>query len=230
VTAGAAAIILAAGSGERLGGPMPKAFVPVAGRSILARAAAGAAGCPAVAWIVVAAPAGFEDRAHALVERMGAHAVVTGGDTRQASVRAALAVVPQEAPFLLCHDAARPFASPELFSAVLGALEEFPDADGAIPVVPVADTVKRIRGGVVVATEGRDELGLAQTPQAFRAAALREAHARAAGASLDFTDDAALLEWAGRRVRTVPGEPGNFKITTADDLALAELLAEGPRG
>jgi 2-C-methyl-D-erythritol 4-phosphate cytidylyltransferase len=91
-----------------------------------------------------------------------------------------------------------------------------------VPVVPVADTVKRVRDGSVVGTEARGELALAQTPQAFRAAPLRDAHARAERDGLDFTDDASAVEWAGYRVRVVPGEPGNFKITSAEDLARAE--------
>jgi len=91
-----------------------------------------------------------------------------------------------------------------------------------VPAVPVADTVKRVRHGSVVSTEPREELALAQTPQAFRAAPLRDAHSRAEHAERDFTDDASALEWAGYRIRVVPGEPGNFKITSAEDLARAE--------
>jgi 2-C-methyl-D-erythritol 4-phosphate cytidylyltransferase len=222
VTAGAVAILLAAGTGERLGGSAPKAFVGVAGRPILAHAARAALACPEISAIVVAVPTGLEDLAHAMVEGIGTHSVVAGGESRQASVRAALAVIPEDVAAIVCHDAARPFAGPRLFSAVLGALS---DADGVVPVLPVWDTVKRIRDGYVVETEPREELGLAQTPQAFVARALRDAHNRAAEAGLDLTDDAALLEWAGYRVRVVPGEPGNFKITTPEDLARAESHA-----
>lgn len=213
--------MLGAGSGERLGLEEPKAFVPLGGRPILARAVASAFACPRVGLVVVTAPPGSEDLAHAIVEPLGAHAVVTGGATRHASVRAALAIVPQEATAVLCHDAARALATPGLFSAVLDALAGW---DGVVPTVPVSDTVKRVRDGIVVATADREELALAQTPQGFAAAALRDAHARAAEAGREFTDDAATLEWAGYRVRTVPGEPGNFKITTAEDLARAERL------
>jgi 2-C-methyl-D-erythritol 4-phosphate cytidylyltransferase/2-C-methyl-D-erythritol 2,4-cyclodiphosphate synthase len=94
--------------------------------------------------------------------------------------------------------------------------------DGVVPVIPISDTIKRIRGETVVATEDRAELGLAQTPQAFRASVLREAHAKADAAGVDLTDDAAVLEWAGYRVSVVPGEPGNFKITTPADLERAD--------
>jgi 2-C-methyl-D-erythritol 4-phosphate cytidylyltransferase len=223
----AVAIVAAAGSGERLGVPGPKAFVSLGGRPILARAVEAALACPAVGLVVVAAPPGAEDLAHAIVEPLGAHAVVTGGATRQASVRAALAAVPQDAPAVLCHDAARALATPALFAAVLEALEGW---DGVVPVVPVADTVKRVRGERVVGTEPREELALAQTPQAFVAEALRDAHARAEAAGVEATDDAALLEWAGYRVRVVPGEATNLKITTRADLGWAELLlAEASR-
>lgn len=207
--------------------PSPKAFVPLGGRPILARAVETALACPEIALVVVAAPPGAEDLAHAIVEPLGAHAVVTGGPTRQASIRAALAAVPADAAAVLCHDAARALATPALFAAVLEALEGW---DGVVPVVPVADTVKRVRGERVVGTEPREELALAQTPQAFVASALRDAHGRAEAAGVEATDDAALLEWAGYRVRAIPGEPTNLKITTAEDLARAEaLLAEASR-
>jgi 2-C-methyl-D-erythritol 4-phosphate cytidylyltransferase len=175
--------------------------------------------------VVVVAPPGWEDLARATVEPLGAHTVVTGGPSRQASVRAALAAVPIESPAIACHDAARALARPALFDAVLVALEGW---DGAVPVVPVADTVKRIEGGRVVSTEPREALALAQTPQAFVPDALREAHARAERDGAELTDDAAALERAGFRVRAVPGDPRNVKITTPDDLARAEaLLAAG---
>jgi 2-C-methyl-D-erythritol 4-phosphate cytidylyltransferase / 2-C-methyl-D-erythritol 2,4-cyclodiphosphate synthase len=121
------------------------------------------------------------------------------------------------------HDGARPFASPGLFTSVLAAVAG--GADGAIPIVPVADTIKRVQDGLVVGTEPREELALAQTPQGFRAAALRDAHARAARADLEFTDDAAALEWAGYEVRVVPGDPDNFKVTTLSDFVRAERQA-----
>jgi 2-C-methyl-D-erythritol 4-phosphate cytidylyltransferase/2-C-methyl-D-erythritol 2,4-cyclodiphosphate synthase len=121
----------------------------------------------------------------------------------------------------VCHDAARALASPELFEAALEALEGW---DGVVPVVPVTDTVKRIHGDVVEGTEAREALGLAQTPQAFVAAALTRAHAEAERRGLDVTDDAAALELAGFRVRAIAGEPRNFKITTREDLERAEAL------
>jgi 2-C-methyl-D-erythritol 4-phosphate cytidylyltransferase len=232
VTAGAVAIVLAAGSGERLGRAEPKAFLEVAGTPMVVRAAEAAAACPAVASLVVAVPRGNERTARTIVAPGKPVVVVSGGHSRHASVTAALAAVPDGVSFVVCHDAARPFASPQQFVLVLGALEVTPEAAGAIPVVPVAETVKRVRGGFVVRTEGsREELALAQTPQAFHASALRDAHGRAAQAGREFSDDAAALEWAGYRVAAVAGDPDNFKITTPEDLALAELFAaERARG
>jgi 2-C-methyl-D-erythritol 4-phosphate cytidylyltransferase/2-C-methyl-D-erythritol 2,4-cyclodiphosphate synthase len=225
---GAVALVLAAGSGDRLGLRTPKAFVPLGGRPLLAHAVSAALAAEAIVSVVVAAPAGSEDLAHAIVEPLGAHAVVTGGATRQASVRAALAAVPDDADSVVCHDAARALASPALFDAIVDALHGW---DGVVPVVPVADTVKRIRDGLVLGTEPRGELALAQTPQAFATSALRAAHVRAQERGDEVTDDAAALELAGFRVRAIVGEPGNFKITTAEDLGRAEaLLAELARG
>jgi 2-C-methyl-D-erythritol 4-phosphate cytidylyltransferase len=219
---GAVAIVLAAGRGERLGAGGPKAFAQLAGRPILAHAVTAALACPEVRMVVVAAPPGAEDLAHAIVEPLGAHAVVAGGATRRASVRAALEAVPAEVPAVVCHDAARPFATPGLFSRVIAALE---GVDGVVPVLPVPDTVKRVAKGVVLGTEPREGLVLAQTPQAFDAAALRAAHERAERQADEVTDDAAALERAGYRVRAIPGEATNFKITTPEDLARAERLA-----
>jgi 2-C-methyl-D-erythritol 4-phosphate cytidylyltransferase len=224
----AALIVLAAGSGHRLGQPVPKAFVPLGGTPMLERALAAAFGSFAIAEAVVAVPQGWEDRARELLEPLGPGEVVVGGDSRQASVRAALAAVNREARLILCHDAARPLARPKLFSAVVGALEGW---DGVVPVVPVSDTVKRLSGERVTGTEPRSGLGLAQTPQAFLAGVLRDAHARAERDEAELTDDAMALERSGYRVRAVEGEPGNFKITTPQDLARAEaILAEHARG
>ena len=221
---GAVALVLAAGSGDRLGAGTPKGFVAVGGRSILSRAAAAAAACPEVGSLVVTVPAGWEDRARAELPSSKPATVIAGGASRHESVRLALAAAPDHAEAVLCHDAARCLAPAGLFSSVLAALA---DADGVVPVVPVPDTVKRVRDGRVVATEPRADLALAQTPQAFRPAALRDAHRRAAAEGLEFTDDAAALEWAGYTVRTVPGEPESFKITTPEDLARAELVLAG---
>jgi 2-C-methyl-D-erythritol 4-phosphate cytidylyltransferase len=219
---GAVAIVLAAGGGERLGHPTPKAFVLLDGRPLLVHAAAAALASPGIGSLVAVVPPGWEQAAAELLDLVGSHTVVAGGATRQASVRAAISVIPAGARVLVCHDAARPFASAALFGSVLRALE---GAHGVVPVLPVTDTVKRIRGDLVEGTEDRDTLALAQTPQAFDALALGEAHARAERDGVQVTDDAAALELAGYRVRTIAGDPRNFKITTAEDLAHAERVA-----
>lgn len=223
-----AAIVVAAGSGERLGRSEPKAFVEVAARTLLAMAAGAAVASELVDALAVAVPSGWEERAEDVLAELDVPVrVVTGADTRHASVAAGLLAVPQECTRIFVHDAARPFASPALFGEVLAGLGI---ARGVVPVVPVPDTVKRVRGHVVVGTEERSELWLAQTPQAFEADALRDAHRRAIETGREFGDDAAALEWAGYRVRVVEGEPGNFKVTTPTDLLRAELLVASRGG
>jgi 2-C-methyl-D-erythritol 4-phosphate cytidylyltransferase len=143
-----------------------------------------------------------------------ADAVVAGGDSRSASVRAGLAAVPDDADVIVVHDAARPVAVPEVWERVLAAVAA--GADAAVPGVPVGDTLREVGGGTV----DRSRFVAVQTPQAFRAAALRAAHE----GEPDGTDDASLVEAAGGRVVVVDGDPANIKITTPTDLALAELL------
>jgi 2-C-methyl-D-erythritol 2,4-cyclodiphosphate synthase len=145
--------------------------------------------------------------------------VVAGGATRAESVRAGLAAVPDDAAVIVVHDAARPLARSSLFAAVVDAVRS-DGADGAIPVVPVTDTLKRVSGGTVLATVDREGMVAVQTPQAFAAATLRSAHRSAA----DATDDAALVERLGATVRTVMGDPHNMKLTGPADLDLAEAL------
>jgi 2-C-methyl-D-erythritol 4-phosphate cytidylyltransferase len=227
---GAAVLLLAAGEGQRLGHDTPKGFVLLAGRPLFQHSLGSILASGIAAGLVVVVPRGHVPRARELaeaapgVELLG---VVAGGVTRQESVRRGLEAVPAGFGAVLCHDAARPFASPGLFARVYGALES---ADGAVPVIGVADTVKRIRAGLVVETVPRVEIGLAQTPQAFDIEVLRRAHERAEYRDLEATDDAMLLEAAGYRVAAVPGEPANFKVTTEADLARAErVLAERSR-
>jgi 2-C-methyl-D-erythritol 4-phosphate cytidylyltransferase/2-C-methyl-D-erythritol 2,4-cyclodiphosphate synthase len=151
---------------------------------------------------------------------------VAGGDTRQASVLNGLKAFSSGAPGrILIHDAARPFASPDLIGRVAAVLEGAP---AAVPTLPVANTLKRVDGGRVVETVPRDGLEAAETPQGFHFDAILAAHTRAAEAGLAFTDDAAVAEWAGVPVVTVPGEPGNVKLTTAAEITGADrrLLAE----
>ena len=210
-SSGPAALLLAAGSGERLGVGRPKAFVELAGRPMLewSLAALRAAG---FSRIVIALP----DGATAPAGCEG----VRGGASRSASVRAALARV--DADVVVVHDAARPLVTPDVFTRVVEALAE---ADCAIAAARVADTVKQADAErFVTATLDRSRLWAVQTPQAFRRAAL----ARALDVSDDVlaaaTDDASLIERAGGTVRVVETSPANFKVTTPHDLRVAELL------
>ena len=223
---GAIVILLGAGAGRRLGAAGPKALLSIGGRPMLGVAAAAAAASPLVGGLVVTFPPGWEGRARACVEDLGVPVdLVEGGDSRQASVGAALAKVPGQVGIVAVHDAARPFASPELFARVVQAVAD--GADGAVPVLAVTDTVLRVRGKTVEGTEPREELALGQTPQAFRTSVLREAHAKADVAGASFTDDASMLRWAGFEVRAIPGDPANVKITTIADLAHADRRMGG---
>ena len=222
-------LLLAAGSGERLGRGAPKAFVPLGGRPMLwwSLQAIGASGV--LDPVVLVVPEGREGEGQKLAAAAleGCHvsvSVVTGGDSRQDSVRRGIEALPSTATHVLCHDAARPLATPELFRVVASALAR-DGVVGVVPVLPVSDTVKRIRGDRVVETVGpREQLGLAQTPQGFVVSALLAAHRQAVAARMEATDDAMLLEQAGHRVDAVPGERSNLKVTTAEDLLQAELM------
>ena len=195
-------IVVAAGSGQRFGGP--KQFEQLGDRRVLDWCVAAADA--ASDGVVVVVP---DD--HAASER-----AVAGGTTRSDSVRAGLAMVPRDATIVCVHDGARPFASPDLFAAVIAAV--IGGADAAVPGVPVSDTIKQIDGeSTVVGTPTRSALRAVQTPQAFRADILHRAHSSAA----DATDDAALVEAVGGRVVVVAGEEDNRKITDPDDLRWA---------
>jgi len=216
------AIVVAGGDGARLGADRPKAFVGLGGRPLLAHSIDLFEDHPAVDRIVLVVPAEWEEPATLLADELAAGkvaAAVPGGATRALSVAAGLAEVAGDAHAILVHDAARPFASAELVDRVLGALDAH---DGAIPALPLTDTVKRVHDGVVAETLERGELRAVQTPQAFRAAALRRAYAAPADVVRDATDCASLVEEAGFAVAAVPGEPENVKITAPDDLARAE--------
>jgi 2-C-methyl-D-erythritol 4-phosphate cytidylyltransferase len=216
------AIVVAGGDGARLGAGRPKAFVRLGGRPLLAYAIDLLDDHAAVDRVVLVVPAEWEEPATLLADQLAAGkivAAVAGGETRALSVAAGLAEVPDDAGAILVHDAARPFASAHLVDSLLAALQ---DHDGAVPCVPVTDTVKRVRDGRVVETPARAELRSVQTPQAFRAGALRLAFARPQADWRDATDCASMVEAAGLTVAAVPGEAANAKITTTDDLARAE--------
>ncbi len=211
------AVLAAAGSGERLGHDRPKAFVRLGHLPLLAESLRRLDGSDWVESIVVAAPRGWEEPSILLAEEIGAAKVtacVTGGGTRTESVRQALSEAPADTAVVLVHDAARPLVSDAVVERVLTPLGEGWDA--IVPALPLADTVKRVRGDEVVETLDRDELVAVQTPQAFVAEVLREALARDAAAS----DCAALVEAGGGRVRVVEGDRRLVKITTREDLDL----------
>jgi 2-C-methyl-D-erythritol 4-phosphate cytidylyltransferase len=202
-------IVVAAGSASRFG--RPKQYEPLGGRRVVDWSLA-AARTVADGVVLVVSP-----------ERAGdteplADAVVPGGTTRSASVRAGLAAVPPEASVVLVHDGARPLAGHDLFARVVAAVA--PGVDAVVPAVPVTDTVRRRGGGPV----DRGDLLAVQTPQGFRAAALRDAHR----GEPEATDDVTLVEAAGGKVVVVDGSPANLKVTHPADLVVAEaLLASG---
>ncbi|MHB1987358.1 MAG: 2-C-methyl-D-erythritol 4-phosphate cytidylyltransferase [Acidimicrobiales bacterium] len=225
------AIVVAAGSGTRFGGP--KQFAHISGRSVVELAIATVA--PVADGVVVVVPADFDEESELLAAAGGIArpasdvsfqvAIASGRDTRAGSVRAGLELVPTDCEVVVVHDAARPLASAELCRSVVAAVRD--GADGAIPGIPLADTVKRTSNGEVAETLERGVLVRVQTPQAFVAQLLRRAHERAPEA----TDDAGLVEALGGRVVVVPGEDSNMKITSPCDLDLAawwhERLANG---
>ena len=212
------ALLAAAGSGERLGADRPKAFANLGGRPLLAESMERLDRCDWVDAIVVAAPPGWEEPVILLAEELVASKVVAavpGGASRAESVRTALAEVPDDAVAVLVHDCARPFVDDDVVGRVLAPLAE--GADGVVPVLPLADTVKRVRGTVVEETLARDGLVAAQTPQAFPAATLRRA---LAGDLASATDCASLVERTGGRVVVVEGDPRLLKVTSPADLEL----------
>ncbi len=226
------AIVVAAGSGERFGAACAKAWVPLAGKPLLWHALTMLHALDEVDEVVVVL------RAEDVTQYMSAiaehyafakvTAVVPGGARRQDSVRHGLDAVYARTERVLVHDAARPLADAALVRRVLGALDD-PAVAGAVPALPVVDTLKRVDGARVVGTADRATLVRVQTPQAFRYAALFDAHMRARGSDVEATDDAALLEAAGAPVVHVPGDARNLKVTYAEDLVVAEALLAAVR-
>ena|SRR5436190_4024892 len=210
------AVLAAAGRGERLGEDRPKAFAKLRGRPLLAESLERLDASGWIDSIVIVAPLGWEEPAILLAEELACSKVVAcvaGGETRAESVRAGAAEVNEDATVIVVHDAARPALAEEVLERVLRALNE--GWDGAVPALPLADTIKRVRDGQVVETLAREELAAAQTPQAFLAPVLLEA---LAGDLAGATDCAALVEARGGRVTTVPGDPRLLKVTDAADL------------
>jgi 2-C-methyl-D-erythritol 4-phosphate cytidylyltransferase len=222
----ASAIIVAAGSGVRLGSGGPKAFVKIGGRTMLWYSLDAIRQIASIDEVVIAVPAGFENaaRAEAAAAALGVPVKITpGGVERQDSVRIALALTSAEGELVIVHDAARPLAGPAIFEACIAAATR---AGGAIAAIPVADTLKRVADNerAIVATVPRIGLWQAQTPQAFRRDALVTAHRSAIDEKIVATDDADLVERTGVRVEVVEGSTANIKITTQSDLAIAEAL------
>jgi 2-C-methyl-D-erythritol 4-phosphate cytidylyltransferase/2-C-methyl-D-erythritol 2,4-cyclodiphosphate synthase len=212
-----AVLIVAAGKGERFGRERPKQYEGLAGKSLLARSAAAFAGLPVT---VVIGPGQDELYAAALP---GGAAPVTGGARRQDSVRLGLEALEKSAPdFVLIHDAARPLVSPAVIQDVVEALSS--GAKGAVPMLALADTLRRKDDDQSWTTIPRDKLYRAQTPQGFRFADILKAHRD--HAARDVTDDVEIAALAGIKVEAVPGEETNLKITTERDFALAERLLD----
>src|SRR5262245_20554499 len=215
------AILAAAGSGERLGLDRPKAFASLNDRPLVAEPLERLDRSEWIDGIVVAAPPGWEEPCILVAEEVAAGKVaetVTGGASRADSVRTALAQVPDEAAVVLVHDAARPLIGDQVIERVVSALGD--GWDGAVPVLGIADTVKRIDGEAVAETVDRDGLVVAQTPQAFVAAVLRDAFSTLQHSVTKSTDCASLVEAKGGRVRAVEGDPRLLKVTTQADLEL----------
>jgi 2-C-methyl-D-erythritol 4-phosphate cytidylyltransferase len=217
------AVLVAAGRGERMGAGRPKAFLSLSGRPLLLRAAEAFEATPEVDAIVAVVPAGDQREARDLLAPLHkVTAVVAGGATRQDSVRAGLGALPAGFDgIVLVHDAARALIEPSLIASVVRAAAE---TGAAIPVLPLVDTIKRVRDGAVQETLDRSELAAAQTPQGVRRALLEEALEGAARDGVTVTDEAMAVERLGRRVAAVVGSPRNIKITTPHDLRWAELL------
>jgi 2-C-methyl-D-erythritol 4-phosphate cytidylyltransferase len=212
-----AVLIPAGGIGTRLGTRTPKQFLQVSGATILARTLTHFVQHPDIGAVVVAAPPEHLGRARRVVESSRVK-IVAGGATRQESVWNALNAAPAGVEIVLVHDAVRPFIDRRLIDAVIA---EAAAHGAAICALPIAETVKRVREGLVADTLDRSELWSVQTPQGFRAALLREAHDKARRDGIIGTDDAMLVERLGHAVRVVPGRAGNVKITTPEDLRRA---------
>jgi 2-C-methyl-D-erythritol 4-phosphate cytidylyltransferase len=216
------AIIVAAGSGDRLAADRPKAFARLGDRPLLAESLERLDASDWVDGIVVAVPEGWEEPAILLSEELSAGKVaqaVAGGASRAESVRLAMLEVPSEAAAVLVHDAARPLLPPEVIERVLEPLGE--GWEGVVPALAVADTIKRVERDQVLETLARDGLVAAQTPQAFAADTLRAA---LAGDSDSASDCASLVEARGGRVKAVEGDPRLLKVTTAQDLLAVEAM------
>jgi 2-C-methyl-D-erythritol 4-phosphate cytidylyltransferase len=220
-------VIAAGGRGKRIGGKLPKQFLAVGGKTILARTLRIFAGMREVGALVVVVPPGHVSRAARLIAREGIRkvdAVVAGGAVRQSSVRAGLEAFSSAPDIVLIHDAVRPFVRRDVVREVIRKAGEY---GGAVVGVRVTDTIKEgNRSGYYTRTLVRESLWAVQTPQGFRYRLLMRAHREAEKSGFLGTDDASLVERLGRRVRIVTGDAGNIKITTPQDLRMAKMRLE----
>lgn len=231
------ALIAAAGQGTRLGAEVPKAYVELRGRTLLERSVRALLASGVVDEVIVLVSPDMEPEAGRIIDRIDTAdaknatnaapiRLVHGGSERADSVWAGLQAIPDDDAVVLIHDAARALTPPAMVRGVAKRVLE--GAPAAVPVVPVADTIKEVAADAVVSTPDRSRLRAVQTPQAFRLSALRQANLDYWAEQPEFTatDDASLMEWHGERVATVPGDTLAFKITTPIDLTLAHALTE----
>ena len=231
------ALIAAAGQGTRLGAEVPKAYVELRGRTLLERSVRALLASGVVDEVIVLVSPDMEPEAARIIGRIDTAGakdttnaapirLVHGGSERADSVWAGLQAIPDDDAVVLIHDAARALTPPAMVRGVAKRVLE--GAPAAVPVVPVADTIKEVAADAVVSTPDRSLLRAVQTPQAFRLPALRQANLDYWAEQPEFTatDDASLMEWHGERVATVPGDTLAFKITTPIDLTLAHALTE----
>lgn len=229
-------IILAAGQGSRLAsstGGTRKQFLHHEGHPLYWRSVLTMSAIPELAGVVLVFPPQELEQRSAELENLknisdpGVRILITGGgDRRQDSVRMGLAALPRDCSRVLVHDSARPFFSPALVQALLGGLTD--EFHGVIPAIPVTDTIKQVESDLVLATLPRETLRAVQTPQLFPASLLRRIHELALEEDWAVTDDASMIERAGYRVRIVPGETANLKITTPEDLRVLATPAPLP--
>lgn len=218
------AIIAAAGSGTRLGLAQPKAFVSVGAHPLLYYSLRTIRELPQIVEAIITIPPGADESARAQVSQAGLRIpvkLIQGGAERQDSVRIALSITSAESELVIVHDAARPFVSVAIFQACIDAAAR---SSGAIAAVPVSDTLKQARDGVVLSTSPREGLFQAQTPQAFRRDLLITGHAQSGKEAITATDDAYLVEQLGVGIEIVAGSALSFKITTPEDLRMARAL------
>lgn len=229
----ATAVVLAAGAGQRLGGVTPKAYVPLAGRPLLLCTLDRIFASDSVGDVILVAAAEELARCEALLRsdpllRDRRWLLQAGGATRQQSAKLGLARVAPDCEIVILHDAARPFASPALIDRCVEAARE---KGAAVPGLPVRDTIKIVSlEHWILLTPEREALREIQTPQAFRRDVIVAAHERAEREGWQVTDDAMVVERAGGRVYVLEGERTNFKITTPEDLWLAEIMIREGRG